>query len=758
MQEDAMKRPYLLACAIVVLAHAFGSPLRAEVLARHGPCYLERVEGKLILHLKGTYREMGFAHGKLLAKQAAENGEAFLDHWCVGKETPANLRKIFDTFEPFLPERYKEEMSGFAEGSGLSLERIQLLHAIPERFHCTGAAAMGSATRDGKLYHTRSLDYALDIGNHKRVQDNALVIIYEPTDGHPYMVVGWAGFLGCVSGMNAKGISIGEMGSGSKDENYAGIPMIFMLREALRQGGTLEEALTVFRTGPRTCGYNFIVADGKIPDARAIEVTRSHIAEFKPGDAAENVEPHTAIPNCVRRCNHFVCEKSAATQRKTYDPRQSSLMSWLGYWAMTNWLKENQGQIDGPAMIRLLRLYPAFHPCLHQVVFCPSSLDFWVSNAEDGRRVKNAGAQNQPFHRYNLAKLLAGEPAERYLLIDTKARPILTGKVKFEPKGDQKDVPERYRLPAHEFTYEMQLKHDLPEQGFRVYDVRFPSPVQSPVPENNMVHGEFYVPTPPTPPSKGGDDRNSSLSSKGGGDSISSTPLEGGAGGGIPAVVLLDILQGNQAVTRFQATILAQQGVAALTIHMAYYGPRRPANLPIRFLMPSVEHSVESVRQTVLDVRRAAAWLESRPEVDRTRLGVMGTSLGSFIGCVAAQMEPRFSRVVLLLGGGGLVDAFYDHPKAEPIRKLWEALGGTKEKLAQQVAPADPLTCACNLKDRKVLMFGAKRDDIVPPKCTERLWEACGKPRIIWYDCSHVGAAAFFIPAMQEIVPHLQGK
>src|SRR2546421_268241 len=77
----------------------------------------------------------------------------------------------------------------------------------------------------------------------------------------------------------------------------------------------------------------------------------------------------------------------------------------------------------------------------------------------------------------------------------------------------------------------------------------------------------------------------------------------------------------------------------------------------------AIGHSLDAVRQTVLDLRRAAAWLEARPEVDRTRLGIVGTSLGSMVGALAAEMEPRLRRVVVLLGGGGLVDAYYDHPR-----------------------------------------------------------------------------------------------
>ena len=92
--------------------------------------------------------------------------------------------------------------------------------------------------------------------------------------------------------------------------------------------------------------------------------------------------------------------------------------------------------------------------------------------------------------------------------------------------------------------------------------------------------------------------------------------------------------------------------------------------------------TIENVRQTVLDVRRATAWLAARTEIDPKRLGIHGTSLGSMIGALTAEMEPRLGRVCVLLGGGGLVDAYYDHPQAAPYRKIWEAIGGTKDQVS----------------------------------------------------------------------------
>lgn len=55
-----------------------------------------------------------------------------------------------------------------------------------------------------------------------------------------------------------------------------------------------------------------------------------------------------------------------------------------------------------------------------------------------------------------------------------------------------------------------------------------------------------------------------------------------------------------------------------------------------------------------------------------------------------------------------------------PLRAAYAAIGGTREKLQKTIANADPITNAANLKDRQVLMIGAKNDEIVPPSaCTK---------------------------------------
>ncbi len=297
------------------------------------------------------------------------------------------------------------------------------------------------------------------------------------------------------------------------------------------------------------------------------------------------------------------------------------------------------------------------------------------------------------------------------------------GTVEFRPLADPNELPERYRLEAHRFDFETEHKFELPSVNVDVWHLRFPSPVDSGCKENDTVHAEYYKPAGKGP---------------------------------FPGVVVLDITAGDQTLSRSMATHMARNGIAALFVQMAYYGPRRPAGSDLRLLMPDYRHTLAAIRQTVLDVRRAAAWLAQRPEIDGKHLGIHGTSLGSFVGSLTAEMEPRFRKVSVLLGGGGLVDAYYDEPRAAPLINLWKATGGTKEAMKALIAPVDPLTCADRLKDRQLLIIAGKRDDIVPPRASEALWQATGKQKIVWYDCTHYGAALYVVPMLGHIVKHFQ--
>lgn len=312
-----------------------------------------------------------------------------------------------------------------------------------------------------------------------------------------------------------------------------------------------------------------------------------------------------------------------------------------------------------------------------------------------------------------------------FVVISTRADAppaVEKGTVAFTPQEDQKNIPARYRLEKNHFDFELKKIKALPASGVEIYELKFPSPVKSATPANNTVYAEYYRPAGKGP---------------------------------FPCVIVLDILAGNQKLPQLIAGHLAQNKIAGLFVQMAYYGPRRPKGSPVRFLSPDVGHTIGAIRQTVLVLRRATAWMESRPEIDGKRLGIMGVSLGSFVAGLTAEMEPKLGRVGIVLGGGGLVDAYYDDPRGATYRKLWEAIGGSKKKLAKMIAPVDPITHADRLKDRKVLMIAARNDEVVPPSMAEALWNASGRQQIIWLEgAGHYTAALHLLKGLTHIVKH----
>ena len=220
-----------------------------------------------VIYVKGTPYEMGFQQGKLLKEKIQNNRDTALETCNIKLsqeiglpvgQIAANfiLDEAYNKMESYIPNDYKEEMIGLADGSGVSLKDIKRVHAILEltETSCSGIAAFGKATKDGKLYQVRLLDYIMEFG----IQENPTIIVYNPNYGNKFVNIGWAGFTGVISGMNEKGISISEMGYGRPSkklpgtepypkETIDGIPMIFLLKKILQNSDNVEQATGIIK-------------------------------------------------------------------------------------------------------------------------------------------------------------------------------------------------------------------------------------------------------------------------------------------------------------------------------------------------------------------------------------------------------------------------------------------------------------------------------------------------------------------------------
>jgi dienelactone hydrolase len=294
-----------------------------------------------------------------------------------------------------------------------------------------------------------------------------------------------------------------------------------------------------------------------------------------------------------------------------------------------------------------------------------------------------------------------------------------SGTAKFTPTKNEEGVPKRYQQAAHEFAFETDFERT--SGPVRIFKVRFPSPVKTDVEINNTVHAQYFQPEGEGP---------------------------------FPGVVVLHILGGDFALSQMISNGLARRGVAALFVKMPYYGERRPGGSQRRMLSPNLDETVAGMTQAVLDIRRAATWLESRPEVDGKQLGVMGISLGGIMSCLSASAEPRFQKVAMYLAGGNMHSAIWDSEISEIQRYQdeWKAAGETRESFIKKMADVDPITHAHCLKNRKILMVNAKNDEVIPKECTMALWEKIGNPQeIVWLDAGHYSAALYIVGEMERL-------
>ena len=279
---------------------------------------------------------------------------------------------------------------------------------------------------------------------------------------------------------------------------------------------------------------------------------------------------------------------------------------------------------------------------------------------------------------------------------------------------------------AEAFEYTYQFVRD--EDGLNACRVTFPSPLKTRWPQNNVVAAEYFLPG----------DR---------GD------------GKLPAVIFLDIKAGNAIVPRTLARAAARRGMAALYVPMPGYGARRPpGDAYQRALDADPDLVVESIRQTVMDVRRAKAILAARPEVDPDHIGICGVSLGGIMAALTAGVDGDFDRVVLILAGGDLATiALGDNRETRRLRAAFQAKGLTPETTAELFAPVEPLHFARRIGAGRCLMINALDDEIIPRATTDALRAAIGNPPIQWLPAGHYSAVKYFVSMQVRALEFLKG-
>ena len=351
-----------------------------RLLKEFGPAYLEQIGEERVLHLKGTHYDMGFQHGKLM-KEEIEAASMVLRVVGVASwdgDFQTGLRDAWKRTAPFIPEKFKQEIKGMADATGLSVEEVQDFTIFPELFHCSGFAMWGKATADGELLHGRVLDYMREAGLDKW----QLVIIEEPKDGNAFVNVAYSGMLGSVTGMNDKQIGIGEMG-GSGAEKWDGMPMTFLVRECLESGSTLDDVKRIMTDTPRTCEYYYVISDAKADKGRGMAYGVAAVPE-----GVQFISPNQSHERLPR-------------------PVEDAVLLSAGdrYNVLVDRVQKLYGKFTPQTAMDLMARGVAMESNMHDALFKPKTMELWVANS-----TIQQPACNRPYRHYDVRKLIAERP------------------------------------------------------------------------------------------------------------------------------------------------------------------------------------------------------------------------------------------------------------------------------------------------------------------------------------------------------------
>lgn len=230
--------------------------------------------------------------------------------------------------------------------------------------------------------------------------------------------------------------------------------------------------------------------------------------------------------------------------------------------------------------------------------------------------------------------------------------------------------------------------------------------------------------------------------------------------GRVPCVVFLHGYGGSKDDVASVAGLIAAEGYAIMAIDAVLHGERRKEGKEL--YSPKLTESVRGIIQTIIDLRRAVDYLETRPEIDKEKIGYVGGSMGGILGAIFIGVEPRIKAAVLLVAGGNmsLMVRESQHYTMPTIRGYLQRENITYKELQVLLDPIDPLHYIGNFSPKPVVFHLGKFDTIVPAEAGRQLYERAGQPKqVYWYDAGHSLPSDLVLARVLDFLDrNLQGK
>ena len=251
----------------------------------YGRSWLARRGGLWVLHFEGSPVDIGDAHGHLagrLFRNIDARIESMLERRYRGYvESWAELMLLrwdYRGADVALDPDHLRELSALAaalpddgEGELDPYHRLFLFQCffdltqrlqdvvIEGSMFAVTPRATGSGLEAGNLIigRTLSVDFGPDF------EADRVVSFYYPDGKYPFVSIGWAGLVGVVTGINARGIFVAVNPARTDDPREPdAIPLPLVLRRVLEEADTLEQAVEILEaTHTRTAGV-VLIGDG----------------------------------------------------------------------------------------------------------------------------------------------------------------------------------------------------------------------------------------------------------------------------------------------------------------------------------------------------------------------------------------------------------------------------------------------------------------------------------------------------------------
>lgn len=187
---------------------------------------------------------------------------------------------------------------------------------------------------------------------------------------------------------------------------------------------------------------------------------------------------------------------------------------------------------------------------------------------------------------------------------------------------------------------------------------------------------------------------------------------------------------GDKSISPEALSVLGQFGFALLALDAEYHGDREQPGKNT-YSLDLVENRY-ALAQTIIDYRRALDFLETIPEVDPQRIGLLGASMGGILGALLAGVDERVKVAIIVAGGGGWGEIVRQSQivPADPVRQY---LNGNFNVAPRLFDPVDPIHLIHRMRSPRALqVHHGELDTIVPFSAGMALYERAGEPKEFW--------------------------